>query len=603
MSMHRMKLSSFFRHIKRQEENLTPKVDPENEVAPYENEDVQGFESNKLPVLSPSKKRKLRKKRQKENKEDTVTHAKSDIDVTSPQKEKSAMGDATKEEFKESLTQGLKILDSEGFSFNKLDCDTQMLAFQFVRVLIEKCQDTIMDKKTTKGAPIVDVDIAKDTKRSKIEEKQISVKKCVDIDDEETFNNLEGSGKFESHELAESMMLDQDYQELQNVITGTADIGESNILDNRETIPSLIYNFDSATKYMCAKQEYTQMNQFLKQVQFSPDGTRLLSNCEDNTLRLYSLDDSSQDFNDIKSQLSFRPGDCVYDYKWYPYSNSYYPGSSVFITTSKDQPIKMWDAEHGNIRATYLPQTQHNELIHALSVTFNLDGTKIYAGFKDFIRVFDVQNPGSTFEEYPLVILNDPDRRKKLRPVRYNSQMPGFVSCLSFSPDNSGIFACGSYESTVGIYSEDNVELIMKFQTGGGVTDIKFSKSGQYVYAGSRKDEWVYCWDIRNPSEEVYRYKRSCPTSQHLYFDIDPTDNYLALGTVDHKVLIYHVNDPSNPHHIIEGPGDVVNSVQFHPSLPVLACSTGTRRFVVDDISDSSSSESDFENEIILWRL
>lgn len=35
---------------------------------------------------------------------------------------------------------------------------------------------------------------------------------------------------------------------------------------------------------------------------------------------------------------------------------------------------------------------------------------------------------------------------------------------MAFSPDNSGLFACGTYDKLVGVYLEDNVELVTKLE-------------------------------------------------------------------------------------------------------------------------------------------
>lgn len=521
------------------------------------------------------------------------------------------------QEFDRFIANGLEILSNPLFNFQELSNESKAQSFELMGVMMKVLNNVFynenedMEKlsETKSDASPLYQQIAKSPDNFPNTEPiahDITVSLNSDKSQTQNVRQDYGNKLLKSGDSMDMVMHDDSPNNLltKNDNSPTR-LEEEKSADITEDSYSIVYNFSNHRKILYAHQEYSQQDQFLKQVQFSPDGSRLLSNCEDNILRIYSLEGiQDEEPKQMSPFLSFPHGDCVYDFKWYPYSNILNPGSSVFITTSKNQPIKLWDAEYGNIRAIYSPQTQHKELIHALSVSFNLDGSKIYAGFRDFIRVFDTQTPGTDFMEYPLTIINDPVRRKELRPVHYQDQMPGFVSCIAFAPDNSGIFACGSYEKSVGIYTEDNVDLVLKLETSGGVTDIKFSRSGQYVYAGCRKDEWVYCWDIRNTSEEVYKYKRDCPTSQRLYFDLDPTDQFLAVGNVDHTVSIYNVNEPNMPLQVIKGHKDVVSSVHFHPYLPVLAAAIGTRRFIVqEELSDSSSDDEEYENGIVLWKL
>lgn len=71
------------------------------------------------------------------------------------------------------------------------------------------------------------------------------------------------------------------------------------------------------------------------------------------------------------------------------------PATCVFFTTSKDNPVHAWDAFTGEARGSYCAYTDAEELDSALSVCFDsLAGDKIYAGYNNLIRVFDVSRPG-----------------------------------------------------------------------------------------------------------------------------------------------------------------------------------------------------------------
>ena len=119
-------------------------------------------------------------------------------------------------------------------------------------------------------------------------------------------------------------------------------------------------------------------NNFLKGVKFSPDGTCLLTCNEDNTLRLYEVPKQCFNFESeipsevqtaqhksiaesmdvcaptvISSVLSSNEGETVYDYAWYPYMNSLDPITCFYASTSRDNPIHIWDAYNGSMRTTF----------------------------------------------------------------------------------------------------------------------------------------------------------------------------------------------------------------------------------------------------------
>lgn len=56
------------------------------------------------------------------------------------------------------------------------------------------------------------------------------------------------------------------------------------------------------------------------------------------------------------------------------------PATSVYVSTSRDHPLHMWDAFSGNLRATYRAYDHLDEVVAANSVCFNTNGNKIFAG-------------------------------------------------------------------------------------------------------------------------------------------------------------------------------------------------------------------------------
>lgn len=64
----------------------------------------------------------------------------------------------------------------------------------------------------------------------------------------------------------------------------------------------------------------------------------------------------------------------------YPHMSSAEPSTCVYVSTSRDHPLHLWDAFTGNLRATYRAYDHLDEVVAANSVCFNNGGNKIFAG-------------------------------------------------------------------------------------------------------------------------------------------------------------------------------------------------------------------------------
>ncbi|CAI0407235.1 unnamed protein product [Linum tenue] len=226
-------------------------------------------------------------------------------------------------------------------------------------------------------------------------------------------------------------------------------------------------------------------NNFLKGVKWSPDGSCFLSSSEDNKLRLFSLPDYydgcdpsaysvGSGTDSYGASVVVDEGEPIYDFSWYPYMSSSEPVSCVFATTTRDHPIHLWDATSGTLRCTYRAYDSVDEITAAISVAFNPDGTKIFAGYNKCIRVFNVHRPGRDFKQHSTLKGN-------------KEGQTGIISAIAFSPSHTGMLATGSFSQTTAIYREDNMELLylLHGQEGGithdGLVHIYDLQTGQWV--------------------------------------------------------------------------------------------------------------------------
>jgi len=164
----------------------------------------------------------------------------------------------------------------------------------------------------------------------------------------------------------------------------------------------------------------------------------------------------------------------------------------------------------------------------------------------------------------------------------------GILSCFCFASNNSGIFACGSYNNTVGIYEEDSLQfLIQDPRTGQGITQVTFSHDDRFLFCGGRKSEFIIGWDLRNMSYPIYRLPRQSPTHQRLQFNLSSCGKYLFTGDVFGKILVYDLtNGEGNLAYVLERHQDSVGGLALHPNQHLLATGSGQRHFHADEEDD-----------------
>eukprot|EP00527_Entomoneis_sp_CCMP2396_P002700 CAMPEP_0198142150 /NCGR_PEP_ID=MMETSP1443-20131203/5035_1 /TAXON_ID=186043 /ORGANISM="Entomoneis sp., Strain CCMP2396" /LENGTH=382 /DNA_ID=CAMNT_0043805107 /DNA_START=33 /DNA_END=1178 /DNA_ORIENTATION=- len=333
---------------------------------------------------------------------------------------------------------------------------------------------------------------------------------------------------------------------------------------------------------------------------FSPDGLCVLtSTTSDSKLRLYNTvntpDDGGQQLvQNWATALTAQGGDTVRSYCWYPFMNSTNPETCCFLATCRDQPVHLFDAYTGNIRATYRPFNALDEMESPTVVGFSRDGSRIFTGgFKTdrFIHVFDLSVPG---RESTIL------RFGKTR--RSSDGQKGLVSSFATSPDGR-VFCVGTYapgsiyvydersgaqpsgtilngvcivghgkshsrkkrrfavmeeeeksavdggtEDSVSIFSQARVKWFQS-RAQGGITQMQFADQEYHLYSASRRSDAVLLWDLRmlsgnedyqsEPIRGIRSFATSSDTNQRLEFDMDCNTNRLFIGGLDRCVRGY----------------------------------------------------------------
>lgn len=351
-------------------------------------------------------------------------------------------------------------------------------------------------------------------------------------------------------------------------------------------------------------------NNFTRGCKWAPDGSCILTCSNDNNLRIFNLPsqlwDSSQwcDISEMEAAVKISEGDLIYDYSWYPLMNSNDRASCCLASTSKKSTVHLWDGFTGELRCSYRPYNHLDEVVTPHSLSFDSDGQKLFCGFKNIVRIFNVDVPGRSFES-----------RHVFAKKRGQS---GIISCFAFTPSNKNISVAGSYQKTIGIYSEPSgqLECVLEGQKNG-ITQLQFSPDGRYLYSGGRKDPDILCWDLRNLGTVLYSLKRSCETNQRMYFDISRCGKYVVSGNGNGIITFWDVtkepeiiNDDDwaviKPLQFFLGHNDCVNGTSLHPTFPLLCSSSGQRKFpaLIDEDDDEKaifSSKLKCDNSLRLW--
>uniref|UniRef100_A0AAR2M6P1 Telomerase Cajal body protein 1 n=1 Tax=Pygocentrus nattereri TaxID=42514 RepID=A0AAR2M6P1_PYGNA len=357
--------------------------------------------------------------------------------------------------------------------------------------------------------------------------------------------------------------------------------------------------------------EYTHCPEnYLKGCKWAPDGSCIVSNSADNVLRVYNLPPELYSGSwDLLSEMSpvlrMTEGDTIYDYCWFPKMSSLGPDTCFIASSSRDNPVHIWDAFYGDLRATFRPYNHLDELTAAHSLCFSPDGSQLYCGFEKTVRVFYTERPGRDCEERPTV-------------VKKHGQS-GIISCLAFSPSQA-VYVCGSYSRTVGLYSCEDGSLLalLPQRHHGGVTHLLFSPDGYHLYTGGRKDPEILCWDLRDPGRVLFSLPRTINTNQRIYFDLDPSGRYLVSGDTEGMMSVWDTltappdgNEAElQPFLQFQAHRDCTNGISIHPFMPLVASCSGQRQFPWPTESDDSGSEEDRvissngireDNALVLW--
>uniref|UniRef100_A0A7S3VJI3 Telomerase Cajal body protein 1 n=1 Tax=Dunaliella tertiolecta TaxID=3047 RepID=A0A7S3VJI3_DUNTE len=267
--------------------------------------------------------------------------------------------------------------------------------------------------------------------------------------------------------------------------------------------------------------------------------------------------------------LRVQEGETIYDFCWFPQMTATDPTSCCFASSSRAHPVHLWDACTGELRATYRGYNEVDEVAAAYSLAFTPDGAQLYAGYDKRILVFDVTRPG---RDYGTITCSGGPRKGE-------AKLPGIISCMAFPPDSSSL-AAGTYAGYVGTFdprSPPHAQLqLLLHGHRGGLTQVSYTRDGQYLVTGARQDDAVLVWDLRYADQALYRLERDTKsTNQRISFSIEPCGRHLLTGGCSGAVRVFDLQTGNQVDELVIAEGDTVNGCDTHPFLSLLAVSTG----------------------------
>lgn len=238
----------------------------------------------------------------------------------------------------------------------------------------------------------------------------------------------------------------------------------------------------------CVAQTFMTLPEAPKGCAFSPDGLVLLT-ATDRTLYVFTLPENSFQDGDGMDDAVAPPGchifsrparrmptpwspahtcamaEPVYDFAFYPHFDSRTPATAAFLACCREQPILLYDAFGGGVRASYGGHNHKDELDTAYAVCFSGDGGVIYAGYDHAIMRFDSARAGRETHRW----LTTPFKKSKQGqkgivgavamqrgggggPAGSTCAEPGAEPGASPAGHGSSLLAAGAYDGSVWLY-------------------------------------------------------------------------------------------------------------------------------------------------------
>jgi len=313
-----------------------------------------------------------------------------------------------------------------------------------------------------------------------------------------------------------------------------------------------------------------------------------------------------------------------------------------YLVSIRDHPIRLHHCPTNDLLGSYpLIHGPTESYLAPSSLLFYQNDYKFIVGSENLIATFDLNRSG----EPPLT------SHKTTASKRSTSGLKGIVSALSMSCD--GVLAAGTFTRGVALYNNPGFHDAQVFSVGdnanrqrpgdaaiggAGITSMKWSPCGRYLYVAERQSDGIHVYDIRVHGKKLgVLAGRRARTNQRMAFDVasagaerhygeyeydqdargssptyapyifDPPSSsgrqeggghhHIIAGGTDGLVRVWE-----NPHHVVEvqhhvdGLGwkaheDAIPGVVKHLACDVVATCSGQRHYKHEWEEDSDDEQ------------
>ncbi|MDJ0617332.1 MAG: TIR domain-containing protein, partial [Calothrix sp. MO_192.B10] len=289
--------------------------------------------------------------------------------------------------------------------------------------------------------------------------------------------------------------------------------------------------------------EHNRLNKHgsaVNSVAFSPDDKTIASASNDNTIKLWNIEDGKE-LKSLKGHTSAVN------------SVAFSPDGKTIASASDDNTIKLWNLQDGKVLKTLDGHTDD-----VFSVTFSPDGKTIASVSKDHtIKLWNLQDG------------------KELNTIKGYTDGVNYVNSVAFSPDGK-IIAAASDDNTIKLWNLQGKELNTRFRrTVFGhrsvVNSIAFSPDGKTI-ASASDDNSIKLWNLQGQVLKTLKGHEDDVIS--VAFSSD--GKTIASASRDNTIKLWNLQDGKELK-TLKGHANTVNSVAFSHDGKTIASGSSDR--------------------------